>query len=653
MKKVLIGLLLILAAIGAYFGYQWYFTNDNFLRQIYLVPSNAVYVLQTDDPVKNWNKFSDSKLWKHLKQHPTFAGISKSADALDKFFKDNKTLLGNLGSRQLTLSAHITKYNDYDFLFILDLSKATKISVLKYSVEKLFSNLGYKVTVRKYKDESIYELFDPADHSTLHICLIANQAVCSYYGALVESAIDEQAHPVIAKENKFIEVEEATKEGGLGRLFINYKHSEEFLRCYMSNVSGVASGLGDALEYSGLNLDFDGDNLDIAGYTNLKDSTESYMQALMQSGRAEMNAYKILPSRTAAYTGIGCSSFKDFYDNLVKVLKKDEKSYKEFEANTAKIEKLLKISLKDNFISWMGDEVVLSQNPSLHKSTPEYILAVRANDIEKAVESLEFIEQQIKKRTPAKFESTRYKDHEIHYLEIKGLFSLLLGKYFNKIDKPYYTIIDDYVCFSNQPETIIGLIEDYVNKNTLGNDEDFKTFMKHADDKATVLCYINGARYFNTMLNELKGEKRTAASANGKYITCFKNTLFSLTSRDKNFATKFYSEFAVPDSTVNTTVAEPSSMSDQDSLTDVERFLVEQFTYGSIVEDYDNGKPKIRAETKDGIKDGRYREYYEDGSVKIKGSYKKGKKDGRWKYYDKDGKLMKKEKYDDGVLIDN
>jgi hypothetical protein len=653
MKKVLIGLLLILIAIGAYFGYQWYFTNDNFLRQIYLVPSNAVYVIQTDDPVKNWKKFSDSKIWQHLKQHPTFAGIAKSADALDKFFNDNKTLLGSLGSREFTLSAHITKYNDYDFLFILDLSKASKISVLRGSIENVFTRLGYKVTVRKYKQETVYELFDPADHSTLHLALVANQAVCSYYGALVESAIDEQEHPAIAKENKFIEVEEATKAGGLGRLFINYKHSEEFLRCYMSNVGGLASDIGDVLEYSGLNLDLDGDNIDINGYTNLKDSVESYMQALMHSGKAEMNAYKILPARTATYTSIGCSDFSDFYTNLINVLKKDEKAYKEFEANTSKIEKVLKISLKDNFISWMGDEVAISQNPSVHKTTPEYILTIHADDIEKAKDNLEFIETQIKKRTPAKFETTRYKDHEIHYLEVKGLFNVLLGKYFNKIEKPYYTIIDDYVCFSNQPETIIGLIEDYVNKNTLGNDEGFKAFMKHSNDKSTVFCYINGPRYFNTMLNELKGDKRTEATGNQKYIASFKQTAFSLTARDKNFETKLYSEFEVPSDTASAPVAEPHSMSDQDSLTDVERFLIEQFSYGSIVENYDNGKPKLRAETKDGLKDGRYREYYEDGSVKIKGSYKKGKKDGKWRYYDKDGKLIKKEKYDEGELVDS
>jgi hypothetical protein len=650
-KKVFLGIFILLLAIAGYFGYQWYFTNDNFMRQIYLVPGNAVYVIQTSDPIKNWKKFSSSKMWLHLKQHQKFEGISKSADAIDKFFNDNEKLLGSLGSREFTMSAHVTKLNDYDFLFIIDLSKASKISILKSSVENVFSNLGYKVTVHKYKDETIYEMFDATYHQTLYLSIIANQAVCSYYGVLVENAIDEQTNPTIAKENKFIEVEQKTKESGLARLFINYKHSDEFLRCYMNNLNGVAADLSAVLEFSGLSLGFDNDDIDINGYTNLKDSTDSYLLALLQSGKGNIGAYKILPARTAAYTSVGCDNFLDFYDNLTRVFKNDKKAYNDFENNVNKIEKYLKINLKTNFYSWMGGEVVLSQNASVIRSAPEYIITIHANNIDKAKENLNFIEEQIKKRTPAKFEKTSYRDHEIHYLEVKGLFNVLLGKFFSKIEKPYYTVIDDYVCFSNKPETIIALIEDYENKNTLGNDEEFKTFIKRCNDKASVFCYVNGPRYFNSMLSDLKGESRNSAQENKKYIICFRNTAFQLIANDKNFETRLLSNFVIPaDSELNAVNYGPISMNEQDTLTLLERFYVEQFSKGSIMEDYDNGKARLRAETKDGLKDGKYREYYDDGGIKVKGSYSKGKKDGRWKYYDQNGKVVRRERYDDGVL---
>ena len=42
-----------------------------------------------------------------------------------------------------------------------------------------------------------------------------------------------------------------------------------------------------------------------------------------------------------------------------------------------------------------------------------------------------------------------------------------MGDFFGKIEKPYYTIIDDYVIFSNHPQTIKNIIDDYSNEATL------------------------------------------------------------------------------------------------------------------------------------------------------------------------------------------
>ena len=231
------------------------------------------------------------------------------------------------------------------------------------------------------------------------------------------------------------------------------------------------------------------------------------------------------------------------------------------------------------------------------------------------------------------------------------MFNVLFGKYFNKIEKPYYTIIDDYVCFSNKPETIIALIEDYEAKNTLGNDTEFKTFFGRCNDKASVFCYVNGPRYFNSMLVDLKNESRQDALNNKKFIVCFRNSVFQLTASNNLFETRLLSQFNVPaDVELSDETANKIALQEKDSLSALERFFVEQFSDGSIQEDHENGKPKLRAETKNGLKDGKYREYYQDGGLKVKGNYRKGKREGRWKYYNEDGKLQQKERYDDGEL---
>jgi hypothetical protein len=92
---------------------------------------------------------------------------------------------------------------------------------------------------------------------------------------------------------------------------------------------------------------------------------------------------------------------------------------------------------------------------------------MHAPDIEKAKEGLGFIHRQIKRRTPAKFKSMEFRNHEINYLEIKGFFRLMFGKLFSKLQKPYYTTLGDYVVFSNSPKTLVGMIMDYEDGLTL------------------------------------------------------------------------------------------------------------------------------------------------------------------------------------------
>jgi len=51
---------------------------------------------------------------------------------------------------------------------------------------------------------------------------------------------------------------------------------------------------------------------------------------------------------------------------------------------------------------------------------------------------------------------------------------------------------------------------------------------------------------------------------------------------------------------------------------------------GNHVEYYENGKPKIERNIKNGIEDGLVITYYENGEKQEQRSYKEGKKDGLW-----------------------
>ena len=69
-----------------------------------------------------------------------------------------------------------------------------------------------------------------------------------------------------------------------------------------------------------------------------------------------------------------------------------------------------------------------------------------------------------------------YKGYEINFMAIKGFFKMFFGGAFEKLDKPYFTIIDDYVIFSNEPSTLRAVVDSFAAKETLSTSEDLSPF---------------------------------------------------------------------------------------------------------------------------------------------------------------------------------
>lgn len=190
-------------------------------------------------------------------------------------------------------------------------------------------------------------------------------------------------------------------------MYINYKYLNDFMQCYSDQSNPMISDLSKTMYYSGLKLEIGDDFAGLEGYTSINDSLESYLQALMLSGKGDIKAHEILPARTAIYHSLGFESGVEFYKNLVRVLQNDERTWNEFEANKNKIERLLKINLERDMLSWVGDEVAYVENePSKYTEHLDDIMVVmKANSINYAKERLDFIADQVKKRSPAKFKS--------------------------------------------------------------------------------------------------------------------------------------------------------------------------------------------------------------------------------------------------------
>jgi len=666
-KKIFWGIFLIaILAVAAYFVYNLYLRPDNFLRQIYLVPKDAVFIMETDDPVNNWHKFSNSKPWQYLKGQQKMEEINLMADKMDSILQANKTLLDLLGKRNLMVSAHVTRKSDYDYLFIVDVQKASKLESLKNQLEILFKASDFRVTQRDFKGEQIYELFDPVDRSTLYLAIVKNHLICSYTGLLVEKSIVEKDDPVIGRDLYYLDVEQKVPDGGLCKIYINYQN----LDAYLTMLTGISDPDMQAvyrpLGYSGFQFKASDNALSLKGYTNLNDSVEdSYLPALLRSGSRSITVQKVLSIRTAFYVDMGFDDPVKFIGNVESVLEKDKDAYKEFKKNWNLIEKILKIDIRKNFLSWMDGEVALAQHtPGSLDRQNEFVVVVKMKNRNDAIKNLNFIEESIRKNTPVKFKTIEYQGYGIHFLEMKGFFRLLFGKMFDKLNKPYYTIIDDYAVFSNSTATLLSMIEDYRLGQTLEKDSDFNRFINEFNNKSTIFTYLNTKKFFPLARNLVSSENWSSLQDNQNFVLCFPQTGFQLTGENGMFDTRWFGEFSVsPEETekdsIETEQADLTEKSDteqagfaerDDTIQNLARFYVENFGKNVYTEFYDDGNVKSKSEILKGIKNGKYQAFYPTGELQTAGKFKNNKKDGTWNYFDESGKLVRKEKWKNGQL---
>lgn len=655
-KRTLVTVGLALAVYILYSIVYLFVSPDRNIQQIYLIPEDAAFIIQSSAPIEDWEKFSGSETWQCLKKANSFEEVTASVEKLDSVVKSNKVLLSLVGERDMLISLHKTRATNWDFLLVLDMQKASKMDLLKDQVETVLVMSGFTVTSRMHSGINILEMRDPDTRDIFYIAFVDNHLVGSYTSALVESAINSRNKPKIGLDQSFIETEKLVSGKGLVRVFINYARIPQFMSIYLGTRNEYVDLFSNSMNFAGLYLNANKDRMEVKGYTLRKDSADPYVTALLNSGKHKMKAHEILSGRTALYTNIGFNNPVTFVKELENALSvHDKQLYDSYQSSRKKIEGLFGISLEDNFLSWMSGEFAITQSePGLLGHDPELILAVRAKSIKDARKNMEFIEKKIKRRTPVKVKTVNYKDFEINYVEMKGFFRLFFGKLFDKFEKPYYTYVDDYVVFSNKASSLLSFVEDYEQKNLLKNNQGFKDALSYMKSSSTIFLYTDMHKFYSQLKPMMNASTWNEIQSNKDVLFSFPYWTMQVIGDSRSASLQYVMDYAPyePEETVTSVATDEDdeemnedTETEKEQMGELKRFYVEKFEGNVLREFYPEGALKSESEVKEGKRHGRYREYYKDGTLKLRGKYANNKPKGTWKYYTDEGKFDHKEKF--------
>jgi hypothetical protein len=629
--------LILLAVIGGggYYVYDNYIAEQNKRSNFGIVPSDAIFIIETTNITDGWKAVSESKIWRTLLQNQYFESINEYAGLLDDFLKNNATLDLVLRDRPLLISAHMVSGNDYDFLFVVDLQSAKTLSSTFSTILELVK--GYEIKKRVYNQTEIIEFIDKKNpNSVIYFGIVDNLLVGTFSGSLIEKAIDEKDIKYWELNPQYKLMVEELSARKLFKFHFNYKKLPVFASVYSEGLDEHIVSLAKALTFSALDMNLQDDRLSFNGYTAM-DSLTSYFSALCDVKPGQMRAFEIVTDKAALYLSLGFKSYNMFYQSLVdQYASGNAEDMEDYSGNVKMVEKLLGIDVRKDFFDWIGEEIVFIKLRPVDQSRMEdVVVVIHTKNIDEAKEGLGRITKKIGRRTFVKFELEDYKNHQIGVLAQKGIFKLFFGKLFKRLEKPYFTYIEDYVVFSNSLEAIKEMIDDYLKGHTLSRKKEFMDFVAEFDNKSNISLFVQMPKLYENLYAFSNAETKKSIVENKDLILGFNRIGFQLVSQGDMFITRLISDHN-----------EDASLMDQ-----LERFE-ETLTDDLMKEEFDSLRFKIVLP--DSILQGNkaYRSYYtnERQTVHYEGKIANNQLNGIWRSYYENGNLKSSVNYKDGKV---
>ncbi len=628
-KKNLIPLLFFFLSLGAWFTYQQLNKNNGHREVISIIPEDAVYILKTDNLTKTWEEIQETNIWKHLietKGFEDFQELTKSMNAILL----NKASRFLFKDRPMLMSAHLSGPDDYDFVYSIDLKSAQNIKKAMDVLLKLDNS--HRIIKLSYDKTKIYKLIDKEKPENFFFLFsIDNLLVSSPNYGLIKKIIDEKDRVHWLENPDFKKIEDELGNE-LVRFYFNFKQLPGFARIYLTNGDKLTKEYARQLKLAGFDISHEDERIMMNGLS-LTDSLPSFFNALLDVKPGKIKAFQIITQRAAIYTSLGFKDFNLFYQSFLQQLPKKEK-YAILKQRKS-VENFLKIDVEKDLFDWVGQEIAIVKILTPKNQRVEDVLAlIQANDIDKAKEGLGKMIEHLRRKSPVKFKKYTYNNFEINYLYQKGFFKILLGDLLKKIEKPYFSYIENYVVFSNSEQVLKEFIDDYIKGKTLSHDPDFMDFQEEWHRKANLNVYIQMPKFYKILEKHMDRETQKSLQEKKAFLLSMSRISLQLISNNEVFDTRIIIDH------------------DEDALKKEQAEEIATKTDATIHNRfYEDLQFKVFFPDSLGVKDGKYKLKYEDGKrVKIEGQVQEGLPEGIWRTYYASGHLESIVHYKNGEV---
>jgi len=631
--SLVIFVLLIAVVIAVYF----LFFRPEKKPMFRYAPEDAFMMVYTEDFKDSWENFRESDTWEIIQQQRMLDSSIKKINSLDSAIRQNKFINKLTENHSLLVSLHPVEKEGLQPIFYLDLMEFSK---LRFSFDllekKLFKESEFQTQKIKINGESVYEV--RKEDSRYFLSFRDNVLFMSSSRELVKEVLKGNENQWVQEEAFRKLDEEYRKRGGI-QLYANFSMINSVLKTQKLDPENYKLWV-NPLQYAAYNIEFKGDIIHFNGGISANPGTHGYLNAFSDVDIGNSDAYQVISKDIASYISFNFEQFNKFNTNFKQELAAiDSESYSNYLKYFSQIEEKFDIDIQDHVFNWIEDEIVLGKlKPKIGASeVSDMFVAIRASNTNTARDMLDLITQKVSEKSPLKFRSRSYDNHELKYLDIKGFFKLFAGNLFEKIDRPYYTIVDDYVIFSNSVNNLITLLDHFADKKTLEFEQSFDDVYKDFDKNGNVQLYINSSELYESVYYHTDAHMQNFLKQNRNLLM----RMDAIGLQVKPTKDVYESEIRIK---LNTDKEINSDLLDFEAeASKAEHKIIENLEF------------KVEPQKMDITEDstGQIKIYYPDSTLWYEGNVSDGKPDQLWRCYYESERLKSSVLYDEGEVEKN
>lgn len=309
------------------------------------------------------------------------------------------------------------------------------------------------------------------DSTDFYLGIEKNLVVLSAAAAPVKAAMAVNPPKDTKAFISYIKLNNKLSKNSVGNLFVDFNKIPAMIRSVLpGSLNGSLALFGHLNSFAALNYNFSKEKLFFNGTTKLND-TGNYLSLFSATPSQKNTIDNLLPENTAGYRLYAITDYLSWRKSLIQwfTLHKEGTSVNRTIKN---MNQTYRLNPEEIFPPYFKDQLITFQ-----LSSGEHLGAVNLSNGDKVKQLLIDI-------------SDDYNE-DIKRFKVSGLLYAYFGEPFKKFSTPYYTIIDNYLVFANQPSTVSSFLSAYRNNRLLINTADYTNLYAQISNSSSVTFYLS------------------------------------------------------------------------------------------------------------------------------------------------------------------